>query len=98
MIKDFIMANWIDIVIIAGVIGLLIGLWKSGKKTAVKKIAYGIIKQADIKFDATSDEKFEQIYQKLPRIIRSLYSVEDIRKIVDDIFTDLENVLSDSEK
>lgn len=96
--KDFIMANMSDIILITIVVAGLVGLYIAGKKTAVRKIAYNIIKQADIKYDATSDEKFQTIYNLLPKTIRLLYSLKDLRKIVDDLLASVEKALEDKDQ
>lgn len=94
---EFIKANLVDIIFILVLIAGLVGLYFAGKKSAVKKIIYDIIKQADIKMDAEPDEKFQTVYDLLPKTIRFLYSLKDIRQIVDDIFRELEDALNQSD-
>ena len=92
---EFIRANLADIILIAIVVAGLAGLYFAGKKTAVRKIVYNIIKQADLKYDATPDERFQTIYDMLPKMIRLLYSLKDLRKIADDLLGDIEKALED---
>lgn len=96
--KEFIMANLSDIIVIAVILAGIIGLYFAGKKTAVRKIALNIIKQADLKYDATPDEKFVAIYNKLPKTIRLLYSLKELRKLIDDLLGNLQEALEDKEK
>lgn len=93
--KEFIMANLLDIILVIISIAGIAGLYFAGKKTTVRKIIYNIIKQADLKYDATPDEKFQTIYDMLPRTIRLLYSLKDLRKIADDLLGDVEKALED---
>jgi hypothetical protein len=80
-------AYWLDILIVVAFIGLLAWLIKRGKKDLVKKIVYDLVVKAEATLGSgTGDLKYNMVvaavYDKLPLIIRLLFTKKEIDKLI----------------
>lgn len=98
---NFLQANWISIVSIIGVIvfiGVLIFLWKIGKKQVVINIINGLIAKAEKEFGSgTGPIKLATvwagIYKEIPWYIRVLFPKEEIEGYIKSGLEWLDNLL-----
>ena len=86
-LKVFIMAYWLDIVLVVAFVGLIAWLLKRGKKDLVKKIVYDLVVKAEATLGSgTGDIKYNMVvaavYNKLPFIVRFLFTKKEIDKLI----------------
>lgn len=92
---QFLAKYWLDIVVFLIVSGGLLWMFKHANRKAVDSIILDIVLKLDNKYDATPDERFQIVYDHLPRVIKLLYSLQDLRKIVDELLEDVEQRLKE---
>ena len=96
---EFIQANLASIiVVIIAIIGLLV-LYKLGKKDTVKKIVLALVVQAEKTLGSgTGELKYamviDAIYNKLPSILRFLFTKKEIDMFIEEAVIKMKEVLS----
>lgn len=96
---EFIQANLASIiVVIIAIIGLLV-LYKLGKKDTVKKIVLALVVQAEKTLGSgTGELKYamviDAIYNKLPFILRFLFTKKEIDMFIEEAVIKMKEVLS----
>ena len=88
MLKNFIMQNWLTLVLVVLFLVLLIVLWAYGKKDFVKRVLYYMVCRAEQVFGSgTGEIKFNyvlsQFYSSMPLLVRLLFSLPIIEKYIE---------------
>jgi hypothetical protein len=83
----FVMTYWLDILVVAAMLVFMAYLLKQGKKDLVKKIIYDLVVKAEIALGGgTGDLKYNMVitnyYNKLPFIVRLVFSRAEINKLI----------------
>lgn len=91
----FIQNYWLDATLVIVAIAALGLLWKLGKQAIVKRLVLQVIYRIDAAYDAAPDERFMAIYKRLPRVIRALCTLQDIRRAIDAVLKDIEKALEE---
>ena len=96
---NFIMQNWVLILIVLFFVVALVFLWYSGKKPVVKKILFALVCRAEQAFGSgTGAAKlgyvFNKFYKEMPFIIRLLIPESTILKWIEEGVQQLKHELS----
>lgn len=88
------MAYWLDIVIVVAFVGLLVLLYRRGKKDLVKKIILQLVVKAEAALGSKTGElKFNEVYVQLPLIIRLFYTKQELQDFIKEAVKWLETYL-----
>lgn len=89
---NLIMNNWQNILVVLIVIIAGIVLYRQGKKKELKQMVLAIVKASDEAVD--TNKLVEDLYCKLPSLIRLLISKQKLAMLIDEAIKDVENELS----
>lgn len=100
IIEGLLKAYWLDLIISALVLSVLVILWRRGKRDAVKHIVRELVARAEQQYGSgTGPIKlafvWSGIYNRLPWIVRTLYTKEELQKYIEDAVTWLKVQLAD---
>lgn len=89
---------WLDILVIAAFIGALAYLYRIGKTEAVKKIIFYLVVRAEQQLGSgTGPLKYAMViaavYEKLPLILRLVFTKEDIDRFIEEAVANLKAYL-----
>lgn len=98
LLKVFFGAYWLDVLLILWFIAIAAYLIKKGKADVVKAIVYDLVVRAEATLGSgTGDLKYNmvvsQVYDRLPLMIRWLYTKKDIDNLIQWAVKSLENYL-----
>lgn len=89
---NLIMNNWQNILVVLIVIIAGVVLYRQGKKKELKQMVLAIVKASDEAVD--TNKLVEDLYCKLPSLIRLLISKQKLAMLIDEAIKDVENELS----
>ncbi len=80
---------WLDALIILFVIGLLIVLWRFGKKDFVKCIITELVARAEQLYGSGSGQVklafvLSELYKKLPFVVRLVFTEQELRQYIEE--------------
>lgn len=98
LLKVFFGAYWLDVLLIIWFAAIVAYLIKKGKADVVKAIVYDLVVRAEATLGSgTGDLKYNmvvsQVYDRLPLMIRWLYTKKDIDNLIQWAVKSLENYL-----
>lgn len=99
---DWLAQNWLGCLIIIVAIIILALLIKLGRRDIIKKIALSLVVQAEKHLGSgTGELKYawvvEHLYEKLPKVIRILYTRKEIDNLIETAVQKLKEVLADED-
>lgn len=100
MLFEFIKVNILNILLVALFIGVLLFVYRSGKKDLVKEIVLSLVIQAEKTLGSgTGELKYAMVVERfhvaLPRILKFLFTKQEIDTMIEEAVTYLKNYLSD---
>lgn len=89
-IIEIMTANWDSILVIAAFLLILAYLAKKGETKILHKIIFGLVTQVEKEFAAGTGRLklsvvMDAVYQRLPAIVRILFSEKEIELMVEDV-------------
>lgn len=101
-IYNLMMQYWDDIALVVIFVIVMVILVKNGKKTLVQRIVYALVVEAEkVLGSGTGAEKkawaIAAIYQRLPYLLRLIFSQKDIESFIEDGVQKLKKALQTGE-
>ncbi|MDF2546160.1 MAG: hypothetical protein K0R93_1058 [Anaerosolibacter sp.] len=100
IIITFILAYWLEIIASLGIVGVLLILYKRGREDLVRKMILSFVVDVEKKLGSgTGELKYaavvERLYDKLPWVLRMLYSKKQVNGMIEEAVEYLKRYLSD---
>lgn len=94
--------NWDSVLVVIAFIVLVIVLIKRGETKILKQILFNLVTQAEKQFGSgTGTLKFaavsDWIYQRIPAILKLLFTEEDISNLIETVLTEAKKVWGTNE-
>ena len=98
---NFLINNWLDIAVAVVFIAIIVVLYKHSKIEVIKKIILALVVQAEKSLGSgTGELKYalviERVYNKLPFIIRVLFSKKDIDNYIEEAVIKMKGILNNN--
>ncbi len=89
----FLFANWDSVLVVLAFLVLVVVLIKRGETAVLKKILFGLVTKAEKLYgDGTGKLKLaavsDWIYQRIPAVLKLLFSAKDIESMVESVLED----------
>lgn len=97
---EFLRLYWLDMLIVLVFVGILLYLYKLGKRDMVKKIVLSLVVQAEKALGTgTGELKYamvvERVYAVLPAILRFLITKKELDKLIEEAVQYMKKYLSE---
>ena len=99
---QFIAANWDSALVVLAFLVLIVVLIKRGETKILKQILFNLVTQAEKQFGSgTGTLKYaavaDWIYQRIPAILKLLFSAKDIEKMIESVLEEAKQALGANE-
>ena len=100
IVKDFVMAHWLDILLVLGGIGAIFYLYFTGQKQVIRNTVLDLVRRAEQKLGGKTGElKYayvvNEVYTRLPKHLTIFLTRKFLDKLIEDGVKILKDYLDD---